>query len=345
MARSCGGGHGGGGGGHSGGHHHHSGGSSSSYQYDDTQAPRGSSYSTYHPHRHSYVNRRGKRILYYTAEPVDIEALSKKEGGLTNFLIAIILFFFGVSVVIPFMGDISEAMKGCTKIDAYYADAIVIQDDAGVIADEELRGLTTALRDFGDVTGIIPYVYTVSVSQLDDFQRSSFAASLEDFAMTTYYALFNDEDHYLVLLVENGENWDWWAIQGDNTYPLLDDYEFELFQSFLQDALGRTTPGKALTAAFRSEWTEEVVTFSKLVFIGTAIEIVLSSPIFIIIIIALVAGKRSRNRDRRDEYEYYQEHGYPAQIDSIEASCPCCGTANPKYEEICTKCGANLSKY
>lgn len=331
MARSCGGGSSRG---RSGGSSRSSS-SSSSFSSSD-------SYSINCPHRHCYVNRHGVQKVYYTKAPIDID---KKQTGVRLFSILLVLMFmlsWGFFFLAAVVAVVSDVKYGNTKLTAYDADAVVLEDNAGLFDSSEIRELTISLREFGEKTGIIPYVYTLNGETLDMEQYLN-ESKLEQFAMDKYYELFSDENHFLIVYMDNSVDWVWWAIQGDNTYPLLNGEEFGVFRDTLTDALSITTESSALLQAFDTKWIDSITHVSVKDIKGYA-SVILFSSVSPLILILLIYGIVEGRHEAVDEYNYYRDHGYPMQVDEMLDRCPNCGYYNVNHDERCSNCGASMYK-
>lgn len=322
MARSCGGGSRGGG---------SRGGSRSGGGSRPSTSRR---YSSHYRYRHAYVDRRGRSRVYYSEKPLDYsktpEEYNRRLFKKNIYVFVIYIFMF----IILFGSTYTNVVQSSSPIKAYKDNSIVLQDVADVFSPQEEAELEKELRLFGEKTGIVPFLYTAKDMSIDGFTHYD----VEQYAMEQYYRFFRDENHYLVVFVDELD-WKWWAVQGDNTYPLLDDDEFSVFRKNLQSELYRQQPfAEAFKTAFSgfgdyiTEGNTASVGILLFFYALFLIPTVLSSAISMV----------SSSRKYKEEYEYYQDHGLPIEAHKILDKCSSCGANNPEKHECCEYCGSNM---
>ncbi len=243
--------HSSGGGSHGGGHHSRSHHHSSSHRSSSSGSSRSSTPSRRvrsFPFEGSttYVYYRKRKPQYVYAN-YDI-AVSRSNLGVRIFLA---MFFLSVAVAVT-VGLTFLFGHFPKKIDtANYNSDIVIEDNLGVIDDEE--SLRSSLEHFQDVTGITPAVLTASNDVWKDYYKS-----LEDYAYDEYVNRFKDEKHWLIVYTsatkdDGFEDWYWEGMQGDDTDSILGYKETEIFNSIFHKFLlqdNKYSVGEAMTAAF-----------------------------------------------------------------------------------------------
>lgn len=144
--------------------------------------------------------------------------------------------------------DISESEPW---VEADDGDVYIV-DNIGVIDNED--SLKEVMREFEDLTGIYPCVMTVYDSDWNqDYEE------LWQYAYDVYINTYSDELHFLIVYSEPENaaeldfvDWSWEAIQGDDTDPILTEYNFGIFQDALQTDLLRdnVSVGEAFENAF-----------------------------------------------------------------------------------------------
>ena len=127
-----------------------------------------------------------------------------------------------------------------------------------VIADDE--SLVDTLKDYQELTGICPVIYTaVHEDWKDDYD------SLEDYSFYTYTSNFKDEAHFVIVysvpvsdLEYIGQepgfvpDFKWEATQGDDTDPIITESYFKKFADKVQDGLeSGEDAGVAFDEAFK----------------------------------------------------------------------------------------------
>jgi len=219
--------HSSGGGSHGGGFHSSSHGSSSS----------GTSTHYFHgARRYMYYDENGKeKYIYSRTKPV-------KPSLASVFVFPIFGFIFGFAMLFAIVSDRPQKLKADYPDQDQY-----VYDNIDVIADDE--ALTEQLKEFQDVTGICPVVYTFHNS---DWEESS--SDLEDFTFEVYVTDYSDEKHFVVVYsVPSNRSYDfsWEAVQGDDTDNIITESFFEKFGRQLNDDLDDGVEvGKAMTDAF-----------------------------------------------------------------------------------------------
>lgn len=204
------------GGSHSGGGSSHSGssggGSSSSSGFSNTRL------ST-KPYRFctTYCYYKDKKPVYVYSTS---DAKTSKSSGFEIFqriaCFVLVAPMFLVLSIWLFMEGVSTK----DKLKGSYDKEIIIEDNAGVIDDED--ELYDVLEDFYDKTGIVPGVLTINneewINENKDFPKV---------ALRKYTSIYNDESHWLIVYSEpenpdpDFNDWYWEGIQGNNTDKIV----------------------------------------------------------------------------------------------------------------------------
>ncbi len=144
------------------------------------------------------------------------------------------------------------------KLKTKYLDTPAVYDNVDVIADDE--SLVDTLKDYQELTGICPVIYTaVHEDWKDDYD------SLEDYSFYTYTSNFKDEAHFVIVysvpvsdLEYIGQepgfvpDFKWEATQGDDTDPIITESYFKKFADKVQDGLeSGEDAGVAFDEAFK----------------------------------------------------------------------------------------------
>lgn len=129
---------------------------------------------------------------------------------------------------------------------------VYIVDNIGVIDNED--SLNEVMQEFEDLTGIYPCVMTVYDSDWnEDYEE------LWQYAYDVYINTYSDELHFLIVYSEPENaaeldfvNWAWEGIQGDETDPILTEYNVRIFGAALHADLLRdnVSVGEAYENAF-----------------------------------------------------------------------------------------------
>lgn len=209
------------GGGSHGGGSHYSGGSSGGYR--SSSGSSGSSVDVVKVSRkpyngcvkYVYYSRGGTlRYIYADRKP------SKPDLGVT-IVIALILGFIALGIAWTLL-EVGLYMPKALEVSSY-ASGIMIEDEVGVINEEDEDELEQALEAFLDNTGVSPTVKIVYNDTWDDDYDS-----LEIYAYSEYLRMYDDEKHWLVVisLPEDYEtmdfvDWQWEGMIGDDCYPAI----------------------------------------------------------------------------------------------------------------------------
>lgn len=320
--------HSGGGGSHGGGHHggsHRggrggSGGSARSKRYFP-----GSYY-------HHYINRRGRHVYYYSRDPR--AARPSISQMITSFL------FVGIFWIFLFVMGVSETFSFPGKVKNTVPDGVYVRDEADFLNDREEEQLNEVLDRYYRETGINPCIYLI-----DKADWNGKYTSLENFGLSEYYRLFQDETHYLVVYSDEvrEDGWHDWAFEtivGDDTTKALGTEREDFMSDKLYKEFNRNEDN--LCEAFVVSFEALIADSGKVKFNpGVMVVILLFSVFLVFILIAVV----SDYLNRRDEYKYSQLYS-----DSIKnpaeyiMACPECGTKNTELSDICPGCGAPLKR-
>lgn len=214
--------HSSGGGSHSGGSHsggggssHHSssgGGSSSSSTFSNTRL------ST-KPYRFctTYCYYKDKKPVYVYSTS---DAKTSKPSGFEIFQRILCFVLVAPMFFVLAFWMFMEGINTKDKLKGSYDKEIIIEDNAGVIDDED--ELYDVLEDFYKKTGIVPGVLTINneewINDNKDFPKV---------ALKKYTSIYDDEAHWLIVYSEpknpdpEFNDWYWEGIQGDRTDKIV----------------------------------------------------------------------------------------------------------------------------
>ena len=200
--------------------------------------------------RRHYTDGRPDEYVYATGKPA-------KAGLSSVIILCVAAGFFMFSSMFGIVGNVPKKLK--TK----YWDAPRVYDDVDLIAnDEELESI---LMEYCDTTGICPVIYTTFNEEWEYNEGDTFSyADLESYAFDKYVTNFSDEQHLVIvysvpmddaIALYNGEkfvpDYQWEAIQGDETDPIITEMLFRKFTERVQDKLeAGEDPGEAFGFAF-----------------------------------------------------------------------------------------------
>ena len=114
-----------------------------------------------------------------------------------------------------------EGIQSKQKLTGNYDKEIIIQDNIGVIEDED--GLYDVLKDFYKKTGIVPAVMTINNEEWWNSEGRDFSSV----ALKKYTSTFKDECHWLIVYSEpenpdpSFNDWYWEGMQGDKTDDIV----------------------------------------------------------------------------------------------------------------------------
>ena len=194
--------------------------------------------------RHYTDGRREDEYVYATRTP------SRTSLGGTIVICIMAVFFLFMSVI-----SVGEDLPH--KLKPEYSDRPAVHDEYGLI--ENTDELTATLKEYCDVTGICPVIYTA----FDEDWVYEYA-SLEDYTYDLYVREYSDEQHFVIVYsipvsqavdVLNGKldvpDYSWEAVQGDETDPIITMTLFRVFADRVQDKLeSGEGPGEAFNYAF-----------------------------------------------------------------------------------------------
>ena len=199
-----------------------------------------------------------KRYVYYrNRKPVMVYAnydISKdRSTSMALFVFAFTLSYVALVFILMAVMAVMPVIKKRTNYDT----KIVIEDNAGIIDDEDEADLKKELKEFLDKTGITPAFVTVNN---EDWKRDN-RTSLERYSYDLYLDMFDDEKHWLIVYSEpevpdpEFNDWYWEGMQGDNTDSILSKSKTRIFNKEFQKNLlkrDKYTVAQALTRSFDS---------------------------------------------------------------------------------------------
>lgn len=156
-------------------------------------------------------------------------------------ILAIVIIIIALSVFARFatMGNAGGNSGNNSGIAASTVERVALP--AGTVDETEFytdeidwigseNALLGGLRHFYRETGVQPYVYLV-----DEINGNAnpTLAELEDFAEESYNALFTDQAHFLLVLRENGYDYDAAYWRGAQAASVMDSEAIEIFRNYL----------------------------------------------------------------------------------------------------------------
>ena len=195
--------------------------------------------------RYSYVDKKGVKKYFYC------------QGNLDNYSTADLKLSFVVCIIfilaMLFYPDMKPNFFRAQKLSNPCSE-IVIEDRLNVIEDSQQ--LLEELTVFYEKTGVTPGVVTVAESDWSEQYNN-----LEDYAMDQYYALYEDEVHWLIVysasLDEEGKPrsifWSFEGIIGDDTgdsisLPLCERLTRKIYNNLRY----KENPGEAIGDGFQN---------------------------------------------------------------------------------------------
>ena len=289
--------HSSGGGSHGGGSHGGSHGSSgSSNRISHTYFPGARRF------RRHYTDGRPDEYIYATSKPAGASLSAIIFVGIFGAIFCSIMFF-------SYLSDMPGKLK--TK----YKDAPCVYDEIDIIADDE--ALEKALNDYCDVTGICPVIYTTYDETWAGGGYSMITyEDLESYAFDMYVDHFSDEQHFVIvyslpmeqaMLIYEGNDfvpdYQWEAIQGDETDPIITESYFRRFADRVQDELeAGKDPGEAFEFAFKKATSDAESVLNPagpsriLKMITSLIPVLIVAGIFVPVMIGLIKNyKKEKN--------------------------------------------------
>ncbi|MBR2523009.1 MAG: TPM domain-containing protein [Clostridiales bacterium] len=229
---------------HSSGGGSHGGGSHGGHSHSHSHGSGSSRHTSriYFPGSTRYVYYKDKQPVFVFAD-YDIT----KKPGPSRYLL---LLFYLPFILIFGIGIGQNVIHIPTRLKVDYDASIVIEDNAGVIDDED--ELEQTLEKFLDETGIAPSVITVNN---EDWETHY--VDLETYAYDLYVNHFEDEKHWLLVYSQPRDpdpsfnDWYWEGMQGNDTDKILTDRKCDDFNQDLQKLLTQSTvtPGSAIEQA------------------------------------------------------------------------------------------------
>ena len=256
---------GGGGSSSSGSHHsssshssssHHSGGGGSSYSgVSYSEKPR--SYHTAYRSSNDdvYVRYRNGTPQFRYVGQKEYRRYSKKFIIITSLLPAILLpLLLGILIhALTGTSIFFGRIKKPSPVTEPYADAqwTMIDDRADSFTMAEEQQISEALRSLYQTAGIRTEIQTITEDMFLEADKSD----LETYAYAEYVNLFSDENHFLIVFEDMGDDdWKFELMEGDNTSHWLTDNVNDHFDDTLTEnlwATSRYTYGTAFVASLQ----------------------------------------------------------------------------------------------
>lgn len=190
--------------------------------------------------KYYYFDKFGeKRFFFYKGVPVKKD----KWAIIVSGIFFVLLYILFISLLIyTFLPSKLESEK-CN----FYEDYVF---DNGVFEANEKDYLTTALDKFYKETGIQPFVYSVYFHDLPIEYKPIDDNTLDKFAKKIYSETFDDEGHFLLLIVESeyleNPTKAWTGYIGKDAENIFDKEKFETFESDLNVRITDESTAKAV---------------------------------------------------------------------------------------------------
>lgn len=236
---------------HSSSHHSSGGGSSHSSSVRRTGArhktPHTSLASSYRPGRHVFVRYDNGMPSYCYS---DYSYGVAKRGGTGKLILRIILVLIAIPLFIIMIPIIRIGLSEPAPITSSLTPCTII-DETDAFSDDEERSIQEAVSRYYDKTGIAVEIHTIS--------EETFVASdkedLETYAYYDYVNSFDDENHWLIVFLDEDREtrtWEFEGIQGDYTDEWLTKSLVDDFDDTLTENLWKTnlSYGEAFTLSF-----------------------------------------------------------------------------------------------
>lgn len=154
-----------------------------------------------------------------SGRPSDSNMFPRRSGSssIVIFLVVIIAYIFISRMYSD--SDISWSSAERTKMDNAPAPTEFYTDESGSYITDE-AALEEGVYSFYSQTGVPPYIYILA----DDSTVQS-SEDLSDTAEELYSELFTDEEHFLIVAVNNGEGFIFAYAIGDEAKTVIDDTE------------------------------------------------------------------------------------------------------------------------
>jgi hypothetical protein len=230
----------------------------------------------------------------------------------------------------------------------------MIEDNAGCYTEEEKKDIVSAIDTLYLTSGIETQVVTITEEMFYQADR----IDLETLAYSEYVDRFPDEDHFLILFEDKGnESWAFEIMEGDNTSEwLTEDVSYSFDQLFTENlwATSQFTYGTALSSALTdttlylqehagepTERDREKSRFLRYLYIVmTVISLTMASSFYV----GRQAYGTIEKRMARDGYEKVSNAKIVTDANGRAApemvSCEYCGGTYPSGMLTCPHCGA-----
>ncbi len=203
---------------------------------------------TYYPGSNRYVYYTDGHPRYYFSDEPYTEKIAKKQKS-GRIISGALSFFISLILLILFVPAFFHSFK---KVEMDYDTQVIIEDRAEVLTDEDLETLTASYDSFLELTGVSPAFVSVEASEWEGSYDN-----LETYALRTYYNMFSDEKHWLIMFSDNGsrDSWAFEGIIGDDCESAVTTETENKLTDNLQKNLwsdSRYTVGQAVAESFYS---------------------------------------------------------------------------------------------
>lgn len=270
----------------------------------------GSHGSSNHVSRSYFPGSRRYRRHYSDGRPDEYVYATRKPSKTTLssvIIVGVMAAFFMFAGTFGILGDVPRKLK------TEYMDSPKVYDEFDLIANDD--ALEEVIDEYCDVTGICPVIITT----YDEIWNSKYS-DLESYAFDQYVDNYKDEQHFVIVYsipmeqaieLYNGEDfvpdYQWEAIQGDETDPIITESYFKKFADRVQDKLeDGEDPGEAFDFAFMKATSEAESRINPtgpsyyLHLAGSCIPMLIILAIFVPMMILMI---KQYKKDKNSEYE------------------------------------------
>lgn len=246
-----------------------------------------------------FINSHGVSQGFYSSVTPKRQSTKARIAIFSVIVLAIMIFA-------PFAANASLP----SKIPASYCEAtgVYLKDGAEIIADKE--AFNQSMKEFYDKTGAEPYVYTLKETDFPDKVYGSVNKnSLEDYAYDKYLDIFNDEGHYMLIIVLlNDGTFLWLDMAGNDTMGLIDDEAFDVLKTNMVANLRLPEDSGAVISSSMLKMADASLVVTR----GDKIGVIAIYAIFLAVIIAVICAAVGSIRQAKiiNDYCDYQQRTF-----------------------------------
>lgn len=314
------------------------------------------SHTEYHASNHDavYVRYQNGRPQFRYAGNSERKKTSKTGIILRSLLISLCIPFILSLILVLAMG-LTSFDQTVSPVTEPHTDAAwqMIDDQADSFTPSEEQEIEKSLHDLYMLSGIRTEVQTITEATFEAADKST----LETYAYAEYVNLFSDEDHFLIVFEDKGNNaWNFELMEGDNTSDWLTDTVNNHFNQTLTEhlwATSRYTYGTAFADALtdlntylqKSTEQDDTALSNVLLFVTTFFSLWITCLPFSLLDMAFHLLKGSIDKQMlHDGYTrilnptmVMNRYGHP---EPKMIKCDYCDGLYPAGSTVCPHCGA-----